>query len=98
MLDKAANTPSVPVPQATSVKDHLAQILDTALRLQSQAEWFRAEVADLFSELRSVTPEPVAPDFGAVFDAAAGLDSAATNVEAEFSTLVDCLNEVVAEA
>jgi hypothetical protein len=34
------------------VKERLAQILETVLQLQGNSEWFQAEAADLFSELR----------------------------------------------
>jgi hypothetical protein len=77
------------------VKERLAQILETVLQLQGNSEWFQAEAADLFSELRGVAQEPTAPDIAAALDAVAWVDSAASNIEGEFFTLVSCLEDVL---
>ena len=79
-----------------TIKDRLAEILETAQQLHVDAEWLQIEAAELFSALKSIHQEPGAPDISSAIDAAAWLDHAATNVQDEFSVLIDHVHEAVA--
>jgi hypothetical protein len=80
---------------AIRVEEHLAQLLETAQKLHDDADWLQAEAADLFSGLKNVTHGAVIPHIGGALDAAAWVDSAATNIVDELWVLIGCLQEVL---
>ena len=77
-----------------SFEDRLGDILDTAQRLRVDAEWLAIDADGLLFDLKEIVGDPTVRDnaaLAAALDAATWLYSAAENVEAEFSTLIDHL-------
>ena len=92
------NTPStVKTPEAppvTSFEDRLREIMDTAQRLRVDAEWLQIDADGLLADLREIVKDPAAHNNAALvaaLDSATWLYSAAENVQAEFSSLIDHL-------
>ena len=90
------NTPSTgktpEAPPVTSCAERLREILDTVQRLYVDAQWLGIDADELHSDLKEIVPAAHGNSaLAAALDAAAWLDSAAANVEAEFSTLIDHL-------
>ena len=83
---------------AAGVKERLAQALDAAQRLHVDAEWLAIETDSLFADLRSISNDPAASGNAAIdaaLDAASWVSSAASNAQAELSTLIDHLYDAI---
>jgi hypothetical protein len=94
-LDVANNTSSRQAPVVT-VEDRFEYALGIAYRLDDMVAQFKAEAAELFSELKSLGEDATISnnnDLGCAIDAAAWLINALGNVEGECMALVDHLTD-----
>jgi hypothetical protein len=90
--------PVVNTPASEGIKDRLSAILDKASHQHVEAQYLAMEAAELFSDLKEIAEE-AGDNFKAIvdnaLDSASWLDRACENVQGEFDTLIDCLNEAV---
>jgi hypothetical protein len=87
------NTPSTVAPV---FKDRLAEALETAQRLQDDADALGIDTFQLFYDLKEIAAEGEQLD--SALDTVAWLDRAVTNARCEFAALADHLDDAVANA
>jgi hypothetical protein len=94
VLNTLSTVKTPEAPPVTSLADRLREIMDTAQKLRVDAEWLQIDTDELLSDLQGIVEDPAAHNNAALvaaLDAATWLYSAAENVQAEFSSLIDHL-------
>jgi hypothetical protein len=81
----------------TPVADRLAEILETAQQLHTDAEWLETNAEKLRAELEEIVGGPGNTALAAALDCAEWVNSAAANVRDELSTLIDHLYDASEE-